>query len=282
MDSLGFQKRKVFHFVIYYFLLIVATLIIFMPILWMISVSLRPNKEVLLTPPAWIPQTFTIEAYRSVLINPSNIRSFLNSLIVSLSVTGLSIILASLASYGFSRFRFRGKTACSFFILVTQMIPPIFLLLPYFIMMSRLGLYDTYLALIITFTSFTLPFCTLMLRSYFDTVPREIDEAALIDGCSWWQALIRVILPINIPAIIATGAFAFILAWTELLFAVALTQSKGMRLFTVALSVYIGEYSMRWNELMAFSVLACIPLVIGWVFLQKYIIEGMTAGAIKY
>lgn len=259
-----------------------VALICFMPILWMISESLRPNREVLTIPPHLIPQTFTIDAYRNVLDNPSNIRSFLNSLIVSLSVTGLSVIIASLTGYGLSRFRFRGKNACIFFILVTQMVPPIFLLLPYFIIISRLGLYNTYLGLIITYTSFTLPFCTLMLRSFFDKIPREIDEAAMIDGCSWWQTLIKVVFPISAPSIVATGTFAFILSWTELLFAVALTQSGNMRVFTVALSFYIGQYAKQWNELMAFSVVASLPLFVAWMFLHKYIVEGMTAGAIKY
>lgn len=282
MRIISYRGANRIRFSAYYLLLIIASIIILIPIIWMISFSFRPNNEIFQIPPKIIPDTFTIDAYNNVLKNNVNIRSIFNSLVVCSAVTGISIIISSLAGYGFSRFRFRGKQLTTFFILITQMIPPIILLLPYFLIISKLGLYDTYFALIITYVSFTIPFCTLMLRSFFDTTPKELDEAAMIDGCSRMGALLRVILPTNVPSLIATGAFAFIMAWTELLFAVALTSSKNMMQSSVAVARYVGEYAFQWSEIMAFSFLTCVPLVLIWIFLQRYIIEGMTKGSVKY
>ena len=282
MIGIGYKKWKKLKIIFSYFLITILTVCAISPIVWMFLVSIRSNNEVLNIPPHIIPETITFEAYKNILSDFTNIRSFINSIIVCLSVTFFSLFIASLASYGLSRFRLRGKGIFNIFNLTTQMLPPIFLLLSYFVIVTKLGIYDTYLGLIITYTSFTLPFCILMLKSYFDSIPIEIDEAAMIDGCSRWKVLLKIILPLNIPSLIATGAFAFIVAWSELLFAVTLTQSKDMRVLTVAIANNIGKFFFKWNELMAISVLSFIPLVIAWIFLQRYIIEGMTAGAIKY
>jgi len=268
--------------VLLYLALILVTLIIFFPIFWMITISLRPIREVLSLPPRLVPRTFTFEGYRDVIGQARNIRAFSNSVIVCLSVTTICIALASLAGYGFSRFIFKGKQATSYFLLITQMLPSILLVLPYFLLVSALKLYDTYLALIIAYTSFSLPFSMLMLRSFFDAVPVQLDESAMIDGCTRLGALMRVVLPVSTQALIATAAFCFIGAWTELLFAVVLTKSASMLLFTTAVAYYIGEFLRNWNSMMAISILGSVPLVVMWILLQKYIVAGLTSGALKY
>ncbi len=282
MKRSGRRAKRALNKAVLYLVLAVVALIIVFPILWMVTISVRPIREVLALPPRLVPRTFTFEGYRDVMSQSRNIRAFSNSMIVCLSVTAICIALAALAGYGFSRFIFKGKQATSYFLLITQMLPSILLVLPYFLLVSALRLYDTYLALIIAYTSFSLPFSMVMLRSFFDAVPVQLDESAMIDGCTRLGALWRVVLPISTQAIVATAAFCFIGAWTELLFAVVLTKSASMLLFTTAVAYYIGEFLRNWNSLMAISILGSAPLVVMWIFLQKYIVAGMTAGALKY
>ena len=274
-------SSKAAHRATLYALITAITFVVFLPLFWMIAVSVRPNREVLHIPPRWIPETFTWEGYVHVLTRPLNITAFFNSFFVSLSVATVSILLAALAGYGFTRYLFKGKRTTRYFIIITQMLPPIFVLVPYYMFFSRIGLYDTYLSLVIAFTSFSLPFSILVVSSFFESIPVQLDEAALIDGCTRLQALMRIILPVSKQALLGVGAFCFINAWTELLFAVVLTRSPSMRMFTTAVATYIGEYTRNWNGIMAISILGCIPLVIIWIFLQRYIIEGMTAGSVK-
>lgn len=282
MKSINYRRKKILKIIIGYSTLVMVTILVLLPIIWLFLISIRDVNEVLTIPPRIIPNKITFEAYKLVLSDFSNIWAFINSIIVCSAVTLLSIIIAAFTSYGLSRFRYKGRNAFNIFLLVTQMLPTIFLLLSYFLIITFIGMYDTYFGLIITYLSFTLPFCIIMLKNYFDSTPREIDEAALIDGCSRLKVLVKIIIPINIPPIIATGAYAFIVAWSELLFAIILTSSRKMRLLTVAISVLLGEHSFKWPEMMAMSMLSFIPLAIAWIFIQKYVIEGMTAGAMKY
>lgn len=281
MKSIGYRRKRNIKIIIGYSTLIIVTILALLPIIWIFLMSIRNEMEVLNIPPKIIPDQITFEAYKIVLSKSSNIHAFINSIVVCSVVTILSIIIASFTSYGLSRFRFRGGNVFNIFLLVTQMLPAIFLLLSYFLIIKFIGMYNTYFGLILAYLSFTLPFCIIMLKNYFDSTPREIDEAALLDGCSRLKVLLKIIIPINIPSIIATGAYAFIVAWSELLFAITLTSSKNMRLLTVAISVLIGEQDFKWNQMMALSFLSFIPLAIAWIFVQKYVIEGMTAGAIK-
>jgi multiple sugar transport system permease protein len=274
--------REIVVKAVLYLALTLVTLLIIFPIIWMLSISIRPNRDVFQVPPRLIPLVFSFEGYQLVLQSSTNIRAFFNSMVVSLSVTVICVFLASLAGYGMSRFRFRGKKAVNYFILLTQMLPSILLVLPYFVIVSWLRLYDTYLALIITYCSFSLPFAMLMLRSFFDTVPVQLDEAGMIDGCTRLGSLRRLVLPVSVQGIVATGAFCFIGAWTELLFAVVLTKSANMALFTTAVAMNIGQFMRNWNSLMAISILGSVPIVLLWIFLQKYIVAGLTSGALKY
>ena len=273
-------RRRTAHAAIYG-LLIVATGIMLFPAAWMLTVSVRPNVEVMKIPPQWIPTIFTLEPYLKVLGSARYLRTFANSYFIALVVTAFSLVVGALAAYALARFRFKGQRAVIMFLIITQMFPLVLLCIPYFRLVVRLGLYDTLTALVVVYTTFTLPFCILMLRSYFAQIPKEMEEAAMVDGCSRLGAIVRTLLPLSFPALLGAGLYTFLLAWNEFLFAVVLIESWGKRVITIAIYSLLAEFVTEWNTMMAFSVLASAPLVIAFIFLQRYVVQGMTAGAIK-
>ena len=271
------NKKKILSYVT---LIIVSALSAF-PVIWMILMSTRPNVEVFSIPPTIIPKKFTPQTYIQVLSNSTYMRFFFNSYIVGLMVTLVSIIVATFAGYGFSRFKFRGSGLMNVFIVTTQMVPPITLLIPYFAMIVTINLYDTYGGLIVTYASFSLPYAILMMTAYFNTIPRELDEAAIVDGASRFRVLCSVVLPAAIPGIISTGVYTFLLAWNEFLFALTLTRSTNMRTVPVGISILMGEHAYNWNTMMSISILGSIPVLLIFVIAQKYFISGLAAGAVK-
>lgn len=277
----GNKRKRIFGKSICYVLLFFSAIILMFPIAWMLSVSFRPNVEVFNIPPTWIPKNFTFASYLKVLRNPSDLRCFLNSYFISFAVTILALILGTLAGYALARFNFRGKKFVNIFLLITQTFPLVLLTIPYFIVMVRLGLYDTILALIIVYLTLTLPFCILMLKSYFTDLPEELEEAAMVDGCSRLGAIWRVTIRLSFPALISTGLYSFLLAWNEFLFAVILVESSKNRVITMAIYSLLAEFITDWTTMMSFSVLASIPIMVVFMFLQKYFVKGMTVGAIK-
>jgi multiple sugar transport system permease protein len=272
-------KRRLAHGAVYG-LLIAAAVVMLFPIAWMLTVSVRPNIEVMKIPPDWIPQIFTLDAYRKVLSSPRYLRTFVNTYFVALVVTFLSLAVGTLAGYALARFRFRGQRTVLMFLITTQMFPLVLLCIPYFQMVVRLGLYDTLTALIVVYTTFTLPFCTLMLRSYFAQIPKDMEEAAMVDGCTRLGAIRRTLLPLSYPAMIGAGLYTFLLAWNEFLFAVVLIEAWEQRVITIAIYSLLAEFVTEWSMMMAYSVLASAPLVLAFVFLQRYMVRGMTAGAV--
>jgi len=273
-------RRQLAHAAAYTLLALAAVVTLF-PVAWMLTVSIRPNVEVMKIPPQWIPSVFTADAYRQVLGNPRYLRTFLNSYVVSLTVTGLSLLVGALAAYALARLRFRGQRGVLMFLIVTQMFPLVLLCIPYFQVMVRIGLFDTLTALVLVYTTFTLPFCILMLRAYFAEVPREIEEAAMVDGCSRIGAIARILLPMSVPALVGSGLYTFLLAWNEFLFAVVLIESWDKRVITMTIYSLLAEFVTEWNMMMACSLLASAPLVVAFIFLQRYVVRGMTVGAIK-
>lgn len=264
-----------------YFALLWLVVYCLFPLAWMVSTSLKPTEDTYVIPPLWIPSHPTLNSYRMILGIQNFPRYFFNSSIVSFSTTVLAMVFAGLAGYGFSRFRFRGSRVLMIFTLMTQMFPGILLVIPYFSLMGAAGLLNTYPALVIAYTSFSLPFCTWMLKGFFDSIPAELDEAAMIDGCSRTSAFLRVILPLSAPGLVATAIFSFLVAWNEFLFAVVLMSTPGMYLVTVGIASNIGQFRIQWNDLMAASVLATLPTIILYAFLERYLVQGLTAGAVK-
>lgn len=264
-----------------YAALAVVNLFVAFPIYSMISTSLRPASATMTVPVEWWPSAPTVAAYGAIWVGRPYGRYFLNSLLVASATTLASIGLAALAGYGFSRYRFRGAAALLTGMVATQMIPSILLLITYFKAVAWVGLYNSLTALVLAYTSFVLPFSTWLLKGYFDGVPLELDEAAMIDGCSPLGGFARVVLPVALPGITATSIYAFLLAWNEFIFAYVLTDSSEKYTISVGIAHFFGEYSVAWNELMAAGLVAALPPIVLYVFTSRFLVSGLTAGALK-
>ena len=251
------------------------------PVVWMLFSSLKSNTEIFSIPPELFPKEFTLKAYNSIFSSPMKVRFFLNSYLVAMVVTLLTLFVAILAGYSFSRYSFKLKKPLNLFIISTQTVPPISLLIPYFGIVVAFRMYDTYFALIFTYMGFTLPYAILLMTGYFNTLPKELDEAVIIDGGSSFTALWRVLVPVSIPGIVATGVYTFLLSWNEFLFALTLTKSTEMRTVPIGIQLLMGQHSYEWNEMMAMSILGSFPILIMYMVAQRYFLEGMTAGSVK-
>jgi len=276
------RQRKSLAKAIVYVLLTLVLLFNLTPFFWMVVTSLKTEAEALRSPPTWLPEKPTLDAgYIGIWTRKSFGIYFLNSLIISLSTAALSTFVGAFAGYGFSRFRFRGRAFLMGVFLASQMLPGVLLVGPYFKMLSRLGLYNTRIGLILALTTITLPFSTWMLKGFLDTVPKEMDEAALVDGCNRRKAFTRVVLPVITPGMVATVIFAFLLAWGDLLWALCLMSTEEMTTVTLGLSRLVTEFRIIWPMMMAGSVIATVPPLVLYLLLQKYLIQGLTRGAVK-
>jgi len=275
------RPRRVVWPAAVYAALAVVNLFVLFPLYSMIATSIRPPSATMTVPVQWWPAAPTLDAYVNIWLGRPYGRYFLNSAAVAAATTLVSIGLAALAGYGFSRYRFRGASGLLMAMVATQMIPSILLLITYFKVVSWLGLYNTLTALVLAYTSFVLPFTTWLLKGYFDSVPIELDEAALIDGCSPLSGFLRVILPVALPGITATSIYAFLLAWNEFIFAYVLTDSSEKYTISVGIAHFFGEYSVAWNELMAAGMVAALPPIVLYMFTSRFLVSGLTAGALK-
>lgn len=252
-----------------------------LPVLWMLVSSFKPNSAIFATPPRLIEEGSSFAAYAAILRDGEKIQFFINSYVVALSVTALTLVVALLAAYAFSRFDFPGKKTLNVLIISVQAVPPITLLIPFFGLMVALKLYNTYQGLILTYMVFTLPYAIIMLTGYLNTLPRELDEAAKVDGTGSLGALWRVLVPVSVPGIVSVGIYTFMIAWNEYLFALTLTRTNDMRTVPIGIQLLMGQHSYEWNEMMAMSVLGSIPVMVLFIFFQRYFIGGMTAGSVK-
>jgi multiple sugar transport system permease protein len=261
--------------------LVIGALYAGLPVLWMLSSSFKQNTDIFAYPPQLIPSAPTLDAYTAIITDPVKVRFFLNSYFVSLSVTLLTLVVAVLAAYALSRYEFPFKRVLNMIIVSVQAVPPITLLIPYFGLIMFLGLYNSYPGLILTYMVFTLPYAIIMMTGYFNTLPRELDEAVKVDGGSSWTALWRVLVPISVPGLVSVGIYTFMIAWNEYLFALTLTKTPDMRTVPIGIQLLMGQHSYEWNQMMSMSILGCIPILLLFLFFQRYFIGGMTAGAVK-
>jgi len=266
---------------LFYGVLAGACAMVLTPVLWMVSTSLKDRTELFSDPPLLWPESPSFAAFRSVFTDYPFADYITNSLVVVLTATAISLVFSTLAGYGLSRFRFSGRGAFLGFLLLSQMFPSVMLVIPYFKIMKTAGLLDSRLGLIVTYISFTIPFCTWMMYGYFKSIPRDLDEAASIDGCGPARTFFTVILPLALPGMVATAVYAFITGWNEYLFALILTNSETQKTLPVGIGQLIGQYKVEWNELMAASIYSTIPLMLFFLFLQRYLISSLTAGAVK-
>lgn len=251
------------------------------PVLWMLLSSFKSNPEIFAYPPQLITENFSFDAYLAILGDPRQLRFFFNSYLIALAVAGLTLLVAVHAAYAFSRYSFRGKYLINVVVISVQAVPPITLLIPYFGLVVVLGLYNTYPGLILTYMVFTLPYAIIMMTGYFNTLPRELDEAARVDGASSFGVLWRILLPIAVPGMVSVGMYTFMLAWNEYLFALTLTRTDDMRTVPIGIALLMGQHSYDWNQMMAMSVLGSLPVIVLFLFFQRFFIGGMTSGSVK-
>ncbi|MFC3452120.1 carbohydrate ABC transporter permease [Amycolatopsis speibonae] len=267
------------------FVLGFLTLFTLVPLYAMVSSSLKPLGDVQ-GKWEWFPTTLTIQPFFDIWDTIPLAEYFVNSLVISGSAAILSVVIAIFAAYALSRFRFRGKNFFKLTVLSTQMFPGILFLLPLFLIFVNIGnttgivLYGSRLGLIITYLTFSLPFAIWMLAGYIDSIPKELDEAAMVDGTGPLGALIRVVIPAAMPGIVAVGIYSFMTAWGEVLFASVMTDS-GTRTLAVGLQEYSTQVQVYWNQVMAASLIVSVPVVAGFLLLQRYLVAGLTAGAVK-
>lgn len=261
------------------------TLITLFPLYTVVISSIKPLADVR-SAFRWVPSRITFTPYADIWSTIPLARYFLNSLLISLGATVISVFVAILAAYAISRYRFSGRGVFSLIVLSTQMFPGILFLLPLFVIYVNLEralgiqLYGSYAGLIITYLTFALPFSIWMLVGYFDSIPRELEQAAMVDGTTALGALFRVLVPVSMPGIVAVAIFAFITAWGEVLFASVLTDDA-TRTLAVGLRNYAIQSNVYWNQLMAAAIVVSIPVVAGFLALQRYLVQGIAAGGVK-
>jgi multiple sugar transport system permease protein len=252
-----------------------------LPVFWMVASSFKSNTQIFAYPPRLIDESFSLAAYIAVLTDPQKVRFFFNSYLVSGLVTISTLIVGILAGFSFSRYDFKFKRFLNLIIIGVQSVPPITLMIPYFGLIVALKLYNTYWALILTYMVFTLPYAIIMMTGYFNTLPRDLDEAVMIDGGSSSVILWKILVPISLPGIVSVGVYTFMLAWNEFLFALTLTRTNDMRTVPIGIQLLMGQHSFEWNQMMAMSVLGCLPVLLLFLFFQRYFMAGMTAGSVK-
>jgi multiple sugar transport system permease protein len=275
------RREQRLEAVLSYSLLALATVYALFPIAWMLSTSLKSEAEAFSLPIRWIPQRPTVSAYVEMwTLKPFGLY-FWNSLVVSGVTALLSTAVGALAGYGFSRFQFRLRTTLMAGFLATQMISGVLVIGPYFQILAAVELYNTLTGLIIAYVTICLPFAAWMSKGYFDSIPKELDEAGLVDGASRLQIFIRIIMPIALPGTVSTLLFAFLLAWQDLLWALCLISIDEKRTVTLGVAFTVGEFMIKWPMLTAASLIGSLPTIILYLFLQRFYVEGLARGAVK-
>jgi multiple sugar transport system permease protein len=261
---------------------IVVSCIFLFPLYWILASSLKTNAEIFQVHQTLWPLNANFVAYIDQLRGEFNVvKPLLNSFIIAPATILLSMALAIPAAYGMARFSFKGKKAVIMSFLVTQMLPSTLILTPLYLLFARFRLINNYLAPIIADSTIAIPFIILFVRTYFIGLPKGLEDSARIDGCSRFSAFLRIILPISTPGLITAGSFSFIFAWNDLMFAITFMNNTQLRPLTAQIYHFMGKYGIEWNRIMAFGVILVLPVIIIFVFLQKYIIGGLTSGAVK-
>ncbi len=251
------------------------------PYVWMFITSIKPPTELYTKTVQYWPQQPTFEGYRLLLQTTPFLGYMRNSAMVAVSTCAVALGVATAAAYCFSRIPFKGKAVLLFGFLLTQLFPSVLLVLPLFLIMRSLGILNTPPALILAHSTFAVPFSTWLLTGFFNAIPRELDEAATIDGCTRLQAFRYVLLPLSAPGVAAAVTYIFIYSWNEFLYALTFTADLRARTLPVGLQTFMGEYIIRWDLLTAGGVITALPIVIFFMLVQRHLIAGLTAGAVK-
>lgn len=275
------MKKKTILEILRYVVLIVIVLAVLFPLYWMMSSSLKPAEDLFTPNPDLLPKRLSLEWYRSVIAHSNVGRYFINSFIVAASAMIISLIVTTMGAYSLTRFRYKGRKVILLAVLSSYIFPSILLLLPLYNILSSLHLINSFVGIIITHTTITIPYSLWILRSYFQDIPPALEEAGMIDGLTRFGTFIHIVLPITKPGILSCGLFSFILSWDEYLYAsVFLTETK-YKTLTIGIMEYITSFDVRWGEIMATSTITTLPVLIIFVLIQKYFVRGLTAGAVK-
>ena len=260
----------------------IVFLVFIFPLYWMIVTALKTQVEIFSIPtPLW-PENLTFEAFAKQLsASGDTLRGFKNSLIISCGATAIATVLAIPAAYGLARFRFGARKGLVLFFLITQMLPSTLVLTSLYIMFSKMRLLNTYWAPILADATLGIPFSIIILMTYFVSIPKELDEAAKIDGCGHVSAFTKIMLPIAKPGIVVAAVFSFVYAWGDLIYGITFITNPNMRPITSSIYNYVQQYQTLWNSTMAFGIIAISPVVLIFIFMQKYIVSGLTTRADK-
>ena len=250
------------------------------PYLWMVLTSVKPNEAISIFPVQYLPERVTLEHYSVLLAKTSFVANLGHSLLISIGAVSLGLGVSVPAAYAFSRYRFRGRKAALVLFLVINMVPVVLLIIPLFVLMRSFGLLDTHLGIVLGHATFAIPFSVWMMTSYFNALPIELDEAALVDGATRLQTIRHVVLPLAMPGIVTTGIYIFVNSWNEYLFAMMLS-GQSVKTVTVALQSFIGEFTVQWGLLTAAGTLIAIPVTVLFLIIQRRLVGGLTAGAVK-
>lgn len=257
--------------------------ILLSPVYWIVVTSLKTEQEIFQIPPTLFPKKLNLVSYASQLNNGdfNMFRSFGNSMLISLSCMVIAVILSVPASYGLARYRFKGKELCILGFLITQMLPVSVILTPMFIMFRNMGLINNPLSAILADATIGIPFSILILKNFFLSIPRELEEASYIDGCNRFTSFLRILIPIAFPGVIVCAVFSFLYAWGDLAYGMTFIQDQIKRPITSGIFNFMGQYGTKWSYLTAFAVVTIIPVALIFIFMQKYIVSGLTSGAVK-
>jgi multiple sugar transport system permease protein len=271
-----FTERTVIYGLIAIFLFITL-----FPLLWVFSTSFKPNEEAINFPPKFLPEKITFSNYVFVLTDPNLVRSLINSFVVSVGSTALSVVVSALGGYAFARFEFKGKNVIMSIILGLFMIPVVINIIPLYNMLSNIGMLNSPISLILTFQILIIPLNILLFKNYFETIPKELEDAALIDGCSRLGVLKRITIPLSIPGFAIAAVLSFRFSWNEFILPIVLANRPDSAVFQVALYQFISIYRIQWGYLTAGITLAIIPVLVLMLSFQKQMIKGLTIGAIR-
>ncbi|GAB5510754.1 MAG: carbohydrate ABC transporter permease [Hyphomicrobiales bacterium] len=251
------------------------------PLYWLVKIAMTPDRLIFTEGTRMWPSQLTLENFRTVIFQTDFMSFFANSLYVSLGTAAATTILAAGAGYAFSRFNFAGKRIIIAVMLITQMFPLLMIIAPIYKIVASLGMLNSLTSLIVVYTAFNIAFATFLMQSFFDGIPKDLEEAAMMDGCSRFQALRKVIFPLTLPGLGATLGFVFTAAWSELLFALMLISNNDAMTFPVGLLTFVSRFSVDWGQMMAAGSLALIPSCLFFIFIQRYLVQGLTSGAVK-
>ena len=262
---------------------VVILCIFLFPVFWIVVTSLKTEREIFRVPPTIIPEELNISSYAAQLENGdfNMFHSFFNSFVISVGEMAISVVLAVPASYGIAKYRFKARKLMLLSFLVTQMLPVSVLLTPMFIMFKNMHVYNTWIAAVLADATIGIPFSVLILKNYFASIPKDMEEAAYLDGCNRFTAFIRILIPIAKPGVMVCAIFSFLYAWGDLAYGMTFILDQEKRPITAGIFNFMGQYGTKWSYLTAFAVVTIIPVALIFIFMQKYIVSGMTSGAVK-